>query len=161
MALAVENRFRDAEKIVLAAQTRGLDTEIASYYCKLGCVMICGAVERSVEILITERVATRSAPQIGSFLKSFFRRGTNYNCEEIIALLNRFDTGWGHSFRDFVDKNDRIKIAVSSCYAIRNSIAHGGTQSVGPAALKQYFDGALNLIAGLEQILRIRPSAMA
>ena len=155
MALAVENRFRDAEKIVLAAQARGLDAEVASYYCKLGCVIICGAIERSVEILITDRVASRSPPQVGSFLKSYFRRGTNYHCEEIMTLLNRFDTAWGDKFRNFVDQNDRIKVAVSSCYAIRNSIAHGGAQSVGPVALKQYFDDSFNLIVELEQILRI------
>ena len=129
MALAVESRFHDVERLVLAAQAKGLDPEVAAYYCKLGCVMICGAVERSVEILITERVGGRSAPQVTSFLKSYFRRGTNYDCEAIMALLYRFDSNWGHNFRAFVIQNDKIKGSVSSCYAIRNSIAHGGAQS--------------------------------
>ena len=116
--------------------------------------MVCGAIERSVEILITDRVGSRSAPQVNSFLKAFFQRGTNYDCEQIVALLYRFDTDWGSAFREFVDNNDRIKTAVSSCYSVRNSIAHGGGQSLGPAALKQYFDGAFDLIVHLEQVLR-------
>jgi hypothetical protein len=116
--------------------------------------MVCGAIERSVEILITDRVGSRSAPQVKSFLKAFFQRGTNYDCDQIITLLYRFDTDWGHAFRAFVETNDRIKTAISSCYSVRNSIAHGGGQSIGPAALKQYFDGAFDLIAHLEQVLR-------
>jgi hypothetical protein len=154
VSLAVENRFGEVEKIVLAAQLRNLDPEIAARYCKLGCVMVCGAIERSVEILITDRVGSRSVPQVKSFLKAFFQRGTNYDCEQIMQLLYRFDSDWGHAFREFVDKNDRIKIAISSCYSVRNSIAHGGGQSLGPVALKEYFDGALSLIANLEQALR-------
>jgi hypothetical protein len=154
VSLAIESRFGDVEKLVLAAQVRGLDPEVAAYYCKLGCVMICGAVERSVEILITERVGNRSAPQVSLFLKSFFRRGTNYDCEEVSNLLYRFDPNWGHAFRGFVDINDRVKNSVSSCYAIRNSIAHGGAQSLGPATLKQYFEDAFNLITELERLLR-------
>jgi hypothetical protein len=71
-----------------------------------------------------------------------------------MTLLYRFDLEWGHAFRDFVAKNDRIKNAITSCYAVRNSIAHGGGQSLGPAALRQYFDDAFNLIVHLEQTLR-------
>ncbi|WP_159589237.1 HEPN domain-containing protein [Chelativorans xinjiangense] len=154
MSLAIESRFREVEKLVVAAQAKGLDPEVAAYYCKLGCVMICGAVERSVEILITERVGNRSAPQVNSFLKSFFKRGTNYHCEEILELLYKFDSSWGHKFKEFIAKNDQIKSGVLSCYAIRNSIAHGGTQSLGPNILKQYFENSFSLIAELEKLLR-------
>jgi RiboL-PSP-HEPN len=154
VSIAVENRFREVEKLVLASQVRNLDPEVAACYCKLACIMVCGAIERSVESLITDRVGNRSVPQVKSFLKAFFQRGTNYDCEQIMSLLYRFDTDWGHTFREFVEKNERIKTAVSSCYAVRNSIAHGGGQSLGPAALRQYFDDAFNLIVQLEQTLR-------
>ena len=154
MSIAIENRFRDVEKLVIAAQAKDLDPEIAAYYCKLGCVMICGAVERSVEVLITDRVGGKSAPQIKSFLKSFFKRGTNYDCEEISNLLYKFDTNWGDKFKTFISKNDQIKAGVSSCYAIRNSIAHGGPQSLGPKILKQYYENSFDLIADLEKLLR-------
>jgi hypothetical protein len=154
MSIAVQNRFREVEKLVLAAQVRSLDAEVAAYYCKLACVMVCGAIERSVEILITDRVGSHSAPKVKSFLKAFFQRGTNYRCDEIIALLHRFDSDWGNAFREFVDANERIRTSISSCYSVRNSIAHGGGQSLGPAAVKQYFYDAFDLIVHLEKVLR-------
>lgn len=154
MSIAVENRFREVDKLVLAAQARNLDPEVAAFYCKLACVMVCGAIERSVESLITDRVGNRSGPQVKSFLKAFFQRGTNYDCEQIVTLLYRFDTGWGHAFRQFVDTNDRIKTGISSCYSVRNSVAHGGGQSLGPVVLKQYYQDAFDLIVHLEKVLR-------
>jgi hypothetical protein len=106
VAIAIESRFREVEKLVVAAQAKGLDPEVAACYCKLGCVMICGAIERSVEILVTERVGGKSAPQVNSFLKSFFKRGTNYSCDEILTLLYKFDGDWGDRFNDFISHND-------------------------------------------------------
>ncbi len=153
MSMSVEIRFREVEKIVAASQGKGLDPEIAAKYCKLGCVMVCGAVERSIEILVTERLGNK-APQIKSFFKSFFKRGTNYDCDSISELLYKFDKDWGRKFSKFVSDNEQIKSGISSCYAIRNSIAHGGTNSLGPSTLKQYFDSAFNLIVELEYILK-------
>jgi hypothetical protein len=154
VSIAIENRFLSVEKVVAAAQVKGLDPEIAAYYSKLGCVLICGAIERSVEILITERVGGKSAPKVNSFLRSYFKRGTNYDCEEILELLYKFDSNWGHKFKAFISDNEQIKNGVASCYAIRNSIAHGGAQSLGPKILKQYFDNSFTLIAELEKLLR-------
>jgi len=152
--ISIESRFREVERLVNVAQSRGLDPEVAAYYCKLGCVMICGAIERSVEILIVERVGDRSPRQVNSFLRSFFKRGSNYDCDDISELLYKFDSDWGKRFKAFVAKNEQVKSGVSSCYAIRNSIAHGGTQSLGPVILKQYYDNSLTLIAELEMLLR-------
>lgn len=154
MSIAIENRFLSVEKLVVAAQVRGLEPEVAAYYSKLGCVLICGAIERSVEVLITERIGGKSAPQVKSFLRSYFKRGTNYDCEEILELLYEFDGNWGDKFKAFIAENDQIKNGVASCYAIRNSIAHGGAQSLGPKNLRQYFDNSLTLIAELEKLLR-------
>lgn len=154
MSFPIENRFNAVEKVVNAACAKGLDTEIASYHCKLGCVLICGAIERSVEVLITERIASRSPPQVAQFLKAYFKRGTNYDCEEILQLLFKFDSAWGKKFEVFLLANERIKSGVASCYATRNSIAHGGGQSLGPKALREYFDAAFTLIVELEKLLR-------
>lgn len=154
MTIAIEQRFRAVEKVVLAAQVKGLEPETASYLCRLGAVIVCGNIERCVEILITERVGVGSVPQVTPFLKTYFKRGTNYDCENIADLLFRFDSNWGHKFREFVDKNDQIKEGIASCYAVRNSIAHGGTNSLGPKTLKQYYENSLTLVAEIEQIIR-------
>ncbi len=154
MIFAIETRFKAVEKVVLAAQAKGLDPEIASYICRHGAVLICGNIERCVEVLLTERIGVGSVPQVGSFLQSYFKRGANYDCEALSDLLFKFDTGWGRKFREFIEKNDQVKDGVSSCYAVRNSIAHGGSNSLGPSILKQYYDNSLTLISGLEDVIR-------
>ena len=66
----------------------------------------------------------------------------------------RFDSEWGRKFEKFVEENNRVKEGVSSCYSVRNSVAHGGGQSLGPNALKQFYDATLTLVAELEKIIR-------
>ncbi len=154
MQISVENRFRTVERLILAAQEKGLEEEIASYFCKLGCIMTCGAVERSVEILILEHVGSRSSPEVQSFLRAYFKRGVNYDCDEIASLLHRFNKEWGHRYEDYVAKNDPVKQGVASLYSVRNSVAHGGANSTGPSNLKEYFYRAFDMVAELETILR-------
>jgi hypothetical protein len=150
----IEQRFLALERLIRAAQTKGLDEQTASYFCKLGTVLICGNLERCVELILSEKIASKSPPQVMSFLKGYFKRGSNYDCEQICQLLYRFDTTWGRNFEEFVEKNGEIKEGISSCYAIRNSVAHGGGQSLGPRALLQYYHASFSLVVQLEYILR-------
>jgi hypothetical protein len=69
-------------------------------------------------------------------------------------LLYRFDDTWGRAFEAYLERKEHIKESISSCYAIRNSIAHGGGQNIGPSSLKQYYDASFELIADLEQLVR-------
>lgn len=142
------------EKLVVTAQAKGLDEEIASYYCKLGCVLVCGNLERCIEILIRDRIGKRSVPQVSTFLASYFKRGSNYDCDDIRDLLHRFDNNWGHKFEKFVEANDYVKASISSAYSVRNSVAHGGSGSLGPKLLKQYFDASFTLVAELDSLLQ-------
>jgi RiboL-PSP-HEPN len=151
---AIEQRFIALDKLIRAAQSKGLDEQTASYFCKLGSVLICGNLERCVELIMTERIASKSPPQVSSFLKAYFKRGTNYDCEQIGNLLYRFDSAWGREFEEFVEKNGAVKEGISSCYAIRNSVAHGGGQSLGPRALVQYYEASFTLVAQLEHVMR-------
>jgi hypothetical protein len=151
---AIEQRFIALDKLIRVAQTKGLDELTASYFCKLGSVLICGNLERCIELILSERIALRSPPQVMSFLKAYFKRGTNYDCEQIGHLLHRFDATWGRDFEDFVEKNSAVKEGISSCYAVRNSVAHGGGQSLGPRTLLQYYDASFTLVAQLEFVLR-------
>jgi hypothetical protein len=95
-------RFIALEKLIVAARAKGLDEQTASYFCKLGSVLICGNLERCIELILSERIASKSPPQVMSFLKAYFKRGTNYDCDQIGQLLHRFDAAWGRDFEDFV-----------------------------------------------------------
>ena len=154
MQFVIEQRFAELEKLVVAVQARGLDEQVASYLCKLGSVLVCGNLVKCVEHLLIEKVGGESQPRVTNFLKTHFRMGRNYDCENILQLMFRFDSDWGRKFEKFVEENSRIKEGVSSCYAVRNSVAHGGGNSFGPSALKQYYDATLTLVAELERIIR-------
>ncbi len=154
MSPVIDQRFGALEKLINAASDKGLDPLTQSNLCKLGSVMVCGNLERCVEYLIIERVGRRSILQATSFLKSFFKRGTNYDCENITQLLFRFDTNWGRQFEAFMNDNWAIKDGVSSCYSIRNSVAHGGAGSLGHKALRQYYEASFYVVIKLEDIFQ-------
>lgn len=153
MAFEIEQRFIALEKLVIAANVKGLDEQHAAYLCKLGTVLVCGNLERCVEILITTRLS-KSPPQVRTFLKAYFKRGTNYDCEQIVTLLYRLDSDWGKAFEAYLAANANITDSISSCYAIRNSVAHGGGQSLGPRLLKQYAEASFQLVTSLEALIR-------
>lgn len=56
MQFVIEQRFAALEKLVLAAQAKGLDEQTAAYLCKLGSVLVCGNLEKCVEHLFIEKV---------------------------------------------------------------------------------------------------------
>lgn len=151
MVLEVEARFAALEKLVAKANQKGLDEEHASYLSKLGCVLVCGNIERCVETLIVSRLSRSSPRQVSAFMQSYFKRGTNYDCEAICHLLYRFDGDWGRLMEASITQE--IKDSITSCYAIRNSVAHGGGGSLGPRTLKQYFYASFELVAALDKAI--------
>lgn len=152
--LEIEYRFQQLQRLVNAAQEKGLDEQVAAYYCKLGCVLVCGNLERCIEILIRERIGKRSVPQVATFLAAYYKRGANYDCDDIKDLLYRFDNNWGNLFEQFLKGNDFIRTSIASAYSVRNSVAHGGGGSLGPKLLKQYFDASFTLVAELDSLLQ-------
>lgn len=155
MSFEIEQRFRALEQLINTATDKNLDELLASYLSRLGSILICGNLERCVELILTMRFASnRAPPQFGTFLKAYFRRGTNYDCEQIRQLLFRFDSNWGQAFEAYLEQKEHIKESVSSCYTIRNSVAHGGGQGIGPTSLKQYYEASLELVSSLEQMVR-------
>jgi hypothetical protein len=154
VSFEIEQRFKSLEVLIAAASDKNLDERTASYFCRLGSVQICGNLERCVALIIIARLGDRSPRQVGNFLRRFFERGTNYDCERICSLLYRFDSGWGHAFEEFLTANDHLKESVSSCYAVRNNVAHGGSQSIGPRSLRQYYEASLAVIKKLEETVR-------
>jgi len=153
MSFEIEQRFKILNELIVAASSKDLDEKTASYICRLGSVQICGNLERCIEIIIVSRL-DRSPAQVRNFLKRYFERGTNYDCERICQLLYRFDSSWGHSFEEFLKHNESIKESISSCYAVRNQVAHGGSQSLGPSILRQYYDASFSLVAEIELTVR-------
>jgi hypothetical protein len=149
MQQALDSRFRAVEVYVDKVTASAADEELKSYLYRFSAVLICGNIERSVEIIVLGRLQHRAHPRVLNFVKSYFARGRNLDCLAIEELLNRFDSDWYRKFTKFVEDNHEIKEGVASCYAVRNSVAHGGNQGVGAKRVKELLAISKRLLDGV------------
>jgi hypothetical protein len=129
--LGIESRKRQLDEFFRRAAEPGLPEEVRSDLAKHGIILICGFVERSTETIIMEKVAQRAHPRVQKFVRAYFKIGTNYHCDAIAQLLERFDLDWGSKFRAVLKNRDDLVEALQSTYSLRNSIAHGGMANRG------------------------------
>ena len=97
-----------------------------------------------------EKISQRAHPRVQKFIRSYFKIGTNYNCEAIAQLLEQFDVGWGAKFRVFLNTRDDLVEALRSAYDLRNSIAHGGTGNRGLRGVQDLYVLAKEVVDGME-----------
>jgi len=147
----IQSRIVAIEQYIVRASGKDVPEDLQGSLARFGTVLLCGFIERSVEIIIMDRLANRAHGRVLSFVKSHFQRGTNYDCEAISQLLERFDVVWCRKFRTFIDGNDDLRVGVSSMYGVRNSVAHGGSSSVGLIRLQELFAASQRLVHGLEE----------
>ncbi len=150
MNLAIQSRRRQLDIFFERLISATISDEVRSDLAKHGAILICGFVERSVELVIMDKVQHMAHPRIQRFIRSHFRRGTNYDCEAIAQLLDRFDVNWGTKFRDFLKTRDDLVQSMTSAYGLRNSIAHGGEGNQGAHGVKALYVSAKLVVDALE-----------
>lgn len=149
MQLQLDNRAKAVATFISRCSDKSLAPEFQSELCRFGTVLICGNLERSLEIIVLDRLISKAHPKILTFVKSHFKRGTNYDCAAIGQLLIRFDAEWYRRFEDFVTANSDVKDGISSCYALRNAAAHGGAGNLGLSRLNELFELSRKLISAV------------
>ena len=102
MRHAIDSRIRQLDGFFARASAIE-DDELKADLSKLGAVLACGFVERSVEIIILDRISYRAHPRVQSFVKSYFKKGTNYDCDAICKLIERFDVVWSRNMRQWIN----------------------------------------------------------
>lgn len=151
----IASREKQLEKFLEIANDPNCSEEIRSHLAKLGVVLICGYIERCVEVIIMERLRPRAQNRVLSFIKSHFKKGTNYSVNKVSELLARFDDEWEREFSNFIETNSHVCDAVRDVYDLRNSIAHGGAgQSITTNSVKKYYESAQKLMKGLIEATR-------
>ena len=145
---AIEERFRLLEQQIELA-CNASDEEMAANLRRFGTVLICGFVERSIEVILLERLKPRAHPRVLNFVKSHFKRGTNYNCGAICDLFERFEPEWKNKFKSFMDNNEKEVDSLSSTYSVRNSVAHGGSASITAITLRERRDDVKKIVDAL------------
>lgn len=153
MQHSIASRERKLEEFFARAKGAG-DDELKSDLARLGAVLVCGYVERCVEVVILDRLTTRAQPKVLQFIKSHFKKGTNYDCEAICQLLIRFDQNWETAFRSTINKNDQWLSSLASAYSLRNSIAHGGDGNKGLVGIEALYMDCKNVVGALIEATR-------
>jgi len=151
MQSQLDSRFSSLVLFIKKSSESSIPEEVQGYLFRFGSVLICGNIEQSIKIIILNRLAYKAQPQVLNFVKSHLLRGANFDCSAIEQLLNRFDTKWYRSFCQFVENNPDVKEGVSSCYAVRNSVAHGGSMNLGSQRLEELAEVSRGLIDGVVQ----------
>lgn len=146
----VDQRYFSVEQQVEIA-CRITDEEVAANLRKYCTVLICGFVERSVEVVLLERLKNRAHPRVLNFIKSYFKRGMNFDDNAICSLLERFDPQWERNFRMQMDGKEKLKSDLASIYAVRNSVAHGGNAGINASTLRERLYSAKQIIEALIQ----------
>ncbi|WP_025031124.1 HEPN domain-containing protein [Nitratireductor aquibiodomus] len=149
MRHAIASRERKLDAFFHRAKKKVADDEVVSDLSKLAAVLACGYVERCVEVVILERLSNRAHTRVLKFIKAHFKRGTNYDCEAMCQLLDRFDTDWSKKLRQKLDANEQLATSLASLYVIRNSVAHGGDQNRGLAGIESMYSDCKLIIAAL------------
>ena len=149
MRHSIDSRVRRLDAFFQRAKNPGLTDEIRSDLARLGAVLVCGFVERCVEVIILDRLSSRAHPRVNSFIRGHFRRGTNYDCEAICQLFERFDLDWGRRPRGTLASRDNITESLTSAYTLRNSIAHGGDQNRGLKGVEDLYVDAKQLVEAM------------
>jgi hypothetical protein len=146
---AVDSRCRRIDSFFARASAENIDEEISSDLARYGAILASGYVERCIEVIILDRLQTRAQPRVLQFVKSWFKKGSNYDCEAIYQLLMRFDVDWGAKFKTFTEGNPELIESMTSIYTLRNSVAHGGDQNRGLKGVKTLFEDAKIVIEGV------------
>lgn len=142
MRLAIDSRESALHAFIARCSQSDVPEDIQASMRVFGVVQLCGYIERSVEVIILARLEKRAHPRLIEFVKSYFKKGTNFRCSVIKSFLERFDTGWARKYQDFIDANDDVLELVNSAYTLRNLAAHGNSTDVSDRRLKDLFDGA-------------------
>lgn len=148
MQHSIDSRQRKLDTFFARARSVK-DDELKSDMARFGVVLVCGYVERCVEVIMLDRLTSRAQPRVLQFIKTYFKKGTNYDCEAICQLLIRFDQGWSNAFRTTIEANDGWEASLTSAYALRNSIAHGGDGNKGLPGVESFYTDCKSIVAAL------------
>jgi hypothetical protein len=154
MQLQLDSRYNAVVSFIGEASDGSVPQEVQAHLYRFGTVLICGYIERAMEIIIMERLSYRAQPRVLNFIRSHFKRGRNMDPKGVGELLKRFDVAWYREFDRLAQADAGMSAGVYSCYDIRNTVAHGGTATVTLRRLNQLLAAAKQLVDYVVQATR-------
>ena len=129
------------------------DPELLSHWAKYLCVLVCGFLENSVELCLTDYCQKRSDEYINNFISAELRSFQNPKMGKILELFGNFSKTWEEDLREQTE--GRISDAVNSIVANRHMIAHGGKSQLSMSAVKYYYADVVHAVQIMRTICKI------
>lgn len=123
-----------------------------AYLANFLAVLICGVYEEAIEIMLAERFASSSQPQISKFLESYFQDYfRNPNFEKLIELLGRFDGVWADTLKRTIPpvQSDALDSIIDN----KNLLAHKGITNLDLARVIDFYGRSRPIIEQIDEIL--------
>ena len=131
----------------LASEQEG---EIQSLIARFLCIRIGGYIEVFLKERIRAFVDNRKSHKvISDYIQNNIRDITNLNHGKLESVLRSFSNDWADHYAGNV--TEELKSSIGSIYAIRNSIAHGGNDSLSLSDLKKHFKNIELLLELVDQ----------
>lgn len=146
----LEKKLDDMFTMVNAVQDIEAKARLAEYLC----IRTSGLLESVVKQLVSEFMDGNSQQEANRYVKTKMQTVTNLKHAKLEKLLDSFSSDWQNEYASGI--SDAEKASLNSIIDLRNSMAHGGTQSVSFVTVKSHYDNVKNVIAHLKAIIRKR-----
>ncbi len=125
------------------------DVELQSHWSRYLCILVCGFLENSVELCLSEYARQRSDPTVANFVSAKLRGFQSPKMGSIAELFGAFKPEWKSEIDGATQ--GQLSDSVNSIVGNRHRIAHGQSVSLSLSSLKDYFRDAAAVVALLEK----------
>ena len=126
------------------------------YMKRYAVIRASGAIEVGFKEISSEKVDADCAIQVKNFIKKKIRENSvNPRLGQIQSILFEFDGRWGRKFEELIGLGDKPRYsgALSHLVNARNEFAHGGTPNIDIASTIDYFNGGVEVLKILDQVV--------
>jgi hypothetical protein len=109
------------------------------------CVRVSGFLEQALLAATRSLCEARSSRECLRFGLSWLERAPNPRADEILKLVNRFDSSWSQELELLLAEDER-RTRINSLLGIRNDIAHGKNQGVSSVQAWEYYRLAVEIV---------------
>jgi hypothetical protein len=125
------------------------DAELQSHWSRYLCVLVCGFLENSVELCLSEYSKRAASPLVSNFVSARLRGFQNPKMGAILDLLGSFSPDWKAQVE--IATQGQLSDSVNSIVGNRHKIAHGESVSLSIGSLTAYYKDAVVVIDLLEK----------
>ena len=132
------------------------DPHLGAHLAGYICVLLTGAIEDSVEYMISLRIASNPDREVQRFVtKSVERQFRNPDWGAITGLLRQFSEAYRREWSTKFPNTHRLHASLESIVANKNALAHTGSMNLHLSLLdiETYYNEVIPAIDELERII--------